>query len=693
MEREASALWQRAGTAAQARLGVTLNEDGGMAAVFSRHADAIWLCTFDPHDGREIDRWRLKGRDGAILHGFVPGLKAGTRYGLRADGPYEPSRGHWFDPAKLLADPYATRLDRAYRFAPELSAVRAAGVDTAPLVPRAIVEAAASAAEPFTGRPTPPKLIYEVAVKAFTKLHPDVPAHLRGDLRGLSHPACIEHMVRLGVSHVELMPIFPWIDERHLPPLGLSNAWGYNPVVMMALDPRLAPEGLDDLRHAVRALHEAGIAVLLDVVFNHTGESDELGPTLSMRGLDNSSYYRLDADGSGRFVNDTGCGNTLACDSEPVIGLVLDTMRHFVERAGVDGFRFDLAPVMGRGATGFSPDAPLLRAIAGDPVLGGVEVIAEPWDIGPGGYQVGAFPAPFREWNDKYRDDVRRFWKGEPGALGRFATRIAGSADIYASRRATPSAGVNFIAAHDGFTLRDLLSYTGKRNTANGEANRDGTNDNFSWNNGADGDAVDETIRARRVRDARALLATLLLSRGTPMLTAGDEFGRTQRGNNNAYAQDNETVWLDWPLADAGLAEFTAALVRLREALAPLHMDRFLTGKDLPEAPQGDGGLPDVAWWRADGREMGDGDWADGDILALTLSSRPGASDVERVFLAFNRAGELRPLVPPPPRRGFDWSLVLDSAASLARVEAKDVGFTGEAEARSVIALVERATE
>ena len=679
MIREASALW----TGSDTPLGVSLNEDGGCAAVFSRHAEKIWLCTFDPDSGQELERWRLKGRDGAIFHGFVPGLKAGARYGLRADGPYEPSRGHWFDPAKLLTDPYAKRLDRAYHFAPELSAPRASLIDTSSLVPRAIVEERADARVPSAGRRGPPRLIYEVAVKAFTKLHPGVPMHLRGTLQGLSQPVCLEHLARLGVSHIELMPIFAWLDERHLPPLGLSNAWGYNPVVMMALDPRLAPAGLNDLRQVVRTLHGASMSVLLDVVFNHTAESDVLGPTLSMRGLDNASYYRHDSDG--RLVNDTGCGNTLNCDSEPVMGLVLDTMRYFVEHAGVDGFRFDLATIMGRGASGFSADAALLQAIARDPVLGNVELIAEPWDIGPGGYQLGGFPAPFREWNDRYRDDVRRFWKGEFGALGDFATRFAGSADVFMPPRKAPSASINFVAAHDGFTLRDLVSYASKRNDANGEANRDGTDANFSWNNGADGDQVDAAVRARRTRDVRALLATLLLSRGTPMLTAGDEFGRTQRGNNNAYAQDNETTWLDWATADAGLAEFAAALVRLRATLAPLHADRFLTGE-----AGADGGLPDVAWWRADGQPMQAEDWANGDVLALTLAATQDGQ-IERVFIACNRSSERQTLTPPPPRSGFVWSLALDSAGSFARLEGKRYSFTGEAEARSVIALVETA--
>lgn len=678
MIREASALWN----GADAQLGVSLNEDGGCAAVFSRHAETIWLCTFDPVSGRELERWRLQGRDGAIFHGFVPGLKAGARYGLRADGPYEPSRGHWFDPAKLLTDPYAKRLDRTYRFAPELSAPRASQIDTASLVPRAIAEGRLGAQPPLAVGTNPPRLIYEVAVKAFTKLHPGVPAHLRGTLRGLSHPICVDHMVRLGVSHVELMPIFAWLDERHLPPLGLSNAWGYNPVVMMALDPRLAPAGLDDLRQAVRTLHDAGISVLLDVVFNHTAESDVLGPTLSMRGLDNASYYRHDADGG--LVNDTGCGNTLACDSEPVMGLVLDAMHYFVEQAGIDGFRFDLATIMGRSASGFSADAPLLQAIVSDPVLRGIELIAEPWDIGPGGYQLGGFPAPFKEWNDRYRDDVRRFWKGEFGALGDFATRIAGSADIFASERPAPSASINFVAAHDGFTLRDLVSYSGKRNDANGEGNRDGTDMNFSWNHGEDGDPVDEAIRARRSRDIRALIATLLLSRGTPMLTAGDESGRTQRGNNNAYAQDNETTWLDWATADAGLTEFAAALVQMRGSLAALHADRFLSG-----GPEAGGNLPDVTWWRLDGEPMQAEDWSDGDVLALTLAVTQAGSP-ERVFIAFNRSHERQTLTLPAPRQGFVWSLVLDSASSFARLDRKHCSFIGEAGARSVIVLIER---
>ena len=384
-------------------------------------------------------------------------------------------------------------------------------------------------------------------MRAFTMLHPEVPKKKRGTIAALAHPAIIKHMRKLGVSAVELMPITAWIDERHLPSLGLTNAWGYNPVGFMALDPRLAPGGLAELRQTVSALHEAGIGVFLDLVFNHTGESDELGPTLSLRGLDNQAYYRHVENNPGRLVNDTGTGNTLACDHPIVQELILDSLRHFVLNAGVDGFRFDLAPVLGRSGGSFDPRAPLLTAMRDDPVLKDRIMIAEPWDIGPDGYQLGNFPENFLEWNDRYRDDVRRFWRGDRGMVGALATRLAGSSDVFRKDGCERTRTVNFIAAHDGMTLADLSRYERKHNEANGEQNRDGHDENLSWNNGVEGESDGrEESRQRRARDSRALLSTLFASRGTIMLTAGDEFGRTQNGNNNAYAQDNEVTWLDW---------------------------------------------------------------------------------------------------------------------------------------------------
>ena len=538
--------------------GVELFRGGARFCVASRHAEAISVCLFDESD-RETERLRLARKDD-LFCGFIPNVRAGQRYGLRADGPWDPQRGHRFDPDKLLVDPYATRLDRPFRYDPALAARRGQGADTAALVPKAIVEPNV-AREALRREPIATRLVYEINVRAHTKLDPDVPLEMRGTLRGLCQPHVIERLARLGVSHVELMPIHAWIDERHLPPLGLSNAWGYNPVAFMALDPRLAPEGAEDLRRATAALGDAGIGVLLDVVFNHSGESDEQGPTLSLRGLDNALYYRHSPDGS--LVNDAGCGNILACDEKIVADLVLDSLRRFA-RAGVAGFRFDLATTLGRRAAGFDPQAPLLKAIAGDPVLGRLELIAEPWDIGPGGYQVGRFGAPWKEWNDRYRDDVRRFWRGDRGAAGAFATRICGSADLFAHDGRRPSANVNFVAAHDGFPLRDLVSYSHKQNWNNGEENRDGNSGEIAWNNGSEGETRDEATTARREADVRALLATLFLSRGTPMLTAGDEFGRTQNGNNNCYAQDNALTWLGWEKADLFLSDFVAGLTRLR---------------------------------------------------------------------------------------------------------------------------------
>ncbi|MFN3892125.1 MAG: glycogen debranching protein GlgX [Beijerinckiaceae bacterium] len=663
---------------APSHLGVRLAAEGASVAVYSRHADAIWFCLFDERGEREVARWRLGGRDGDVFHGFVPGVAAGARYGLRAEGPWEPSRGHRFDPLKLLADPYATRIDRPFRWSAELAFAREHAVDTAPFTPRCVVESEAPAAPRRPGSRKAPRLIYELPVRAFTALREDVAPRLRGTLGGLMQPGCIDHLVKLGVSHVELMPITAWMDEPHLERLGLSNAWGYNPASFFALDPRLARGGMEELCLAVARLHEAGIAVLLDVVFNHTAESDLEGPTLSLRGLDNATYYLHSNDSPGVLVNDTGCGNTLACNRPAGVRLVMDSMRYFVERAGVDGFRFDLAPVLGRSETGFSPHAPLLAAISQDPALRDLMLIAEPWDIGPGGYQMGAFPAPFMEWNDRFRDDVRRFWRGEFGAIGAFATRVAGSRDIFARSHRPPSASVNFAAAHDGFTLRDVVTYSHKHNEANGEQNRDGSSVNHSWNHGVEGPG-DDAVEQLRDRDVRALLATTILSLGAPMITAGDEFGRTQQGNNNAYCQDNAVTWLDWARADAGLIEFTAALVRLRARLRVLCADEPLRGA-------GEGGAqPGAVWLRLDGTPKQQSDWTDGDCLVL-LSAADDGGRMQRAIVAFNRANAPHALMLPQTRPGLRWMCALDSATGVCSVDTPAVHTLN---ARSVCVLVE----
>lgn len=532
--------------------------------VRSPDAAAVWLCVFD-EDDRENRHLMQRQGDDWVVELPVP---AGTRYGFRAEGAAP------FDPSKLLVDPRAAELDRPFAYDPRLGK---RGEDTAALVPKALVTLPLP---PLAHRPLvfrAGQLIYEINVRGFTMLHPDVPATQRGTVAALAHPSILAHLTKLGVGAVELMPIVAWIDERHLPPLGLGNAWGYNPVVPMALDPRLCPGGMGELRTTVEALRAHGIGTILDLVFNHTGESDLHGPTLSFRGLDDRCYARAP---DGTLINDAGTGNTLDFGYPPVRDLTLEALRHFVTQAGVDGFRFDLAPVIAR-SPGFDPGAPIFAAIAADPVLADRIMIAEPWDIGPGGYQLGRFPGDWLEWNDRFRDDVRRFWRGD-GSAGTLATRLVGSTDIFGD---DTTRGVSFIASHDGFTLRDAVTFKERRNHANGEDNRDGHHDEVSWDSG-DG--------AARQRDAKALLATLFAARGTIMLTAGDEFGRTQRGNNNAYAQHNDVTWLDWASRDRDLEDYVAGLSAWRRRHPELADPAI---------------RHDLHWYRLDGGAMQPDDW------------------------------------------------------------------------------------
>ena len=619
------------------------------------NATAIAVSIFDAA-GREIFRTPLPGRTGGVFHGRIAGLGPGTRYGLRSFGPWAPEHGYLFNPAKLLVDPYATALDRPFQLHPALFDSHGPDpTDTAPWVPKAIVEA-----EPPPLPDPPPfdwtgQVILELHVRGFTMRHPDIPPALRGTFAGLAHPAAIAHLTRLGVTAVELMPAAAWIDERHLPPLGLTNYWGYNPAAFMAPDPRLAPGGWADIRAAVLALRHAGIASILDVVLNHTGEGDAQGPTVSLRGLDDGLYYRRATGDPSRYVNDTGCGHTLALDRPPVWRLALDALRLWAVRGGFDGFRLDLAATLGRSATGFDPDAPLLAAIAADPVLSRRVLIAEPWDIGPGGYQTGAFPAAWGEWNDQYRDTVRRFWRGDSGTIGGLATRFAGSADIFAPRQRPLSRSINFVTAHDGFTLADLVSHAGKHNLANGESNRDGTDSNLSWNNGVEGPSQNPAIAAARARDARALLATLLLSRGTPMLSMGDECGRTQAGNNNAYAQDNAASWLDWEGMDQDCLLFASRLIALRRASPALCDPRPLTG-----SPMDSTGIPDVAWLTRDGHPMTPADWESDTAKTLIACLHAGEDTVLIVLHA--GSDPIEAILPEPPPRSR-WRIAIDSAS------------------------------
>jgi glycogen operon protein len=661
-------------TGAPEPLGVTLDETGANVAVFSAHADEIELCLFDADD-RETARIRLPARTGDVFHGHVAGLDDGQRYGFRAYGPDAPAEGHRFNGAKLLIDPYALALDRAPRLHPSQFAFgETAADDSAPFVAKAVMSRPRPAAQKLARQAPRNAIIYELHVKGFTAAHPDIPQQLRGRFAGLAHEAAIAHLKRLGVTTIELLPCAAWIDERHLPPLGLANYWGYNPIAWMAPDPRLAPGGWDEVRAAVEALHEAGLDVIVDVVFNHTGESDAFGPTLSLRGLDNATYYRL-AEEKSRYVNDAGCGNILAFERAAVVRLAMDALRAWATFGGVDGFRFDLATTLGRFPSGFDPDAPFLTALRQDPLLRELTLIAEPWDLGPGGYRLGQFPAPFAEWNDRYRDSVRRFWRKDAAGVGELATRFAGSEDLFARRR--PSSSVNFVTAHDGFTLRDLVTYERKGNEGNGEDNRDGTTDNLSWNNGVEGESDEPDIIAARERDQRNLLATLFFSRGTPMLAMGAELGHTQNGNNNAYAQDNETSWIDWTLADAGLIEATAKLIALRKAHPALRDDRFLDG-----AAQDDSLIPDVDWRRPDGAPMREEDWRRGDAptLIATLYAQG-----DRVLVILHRDAAPCGVTAPKARDGYCWRLAFDASEGEARVEAGDV----TAPARTAVLLVE----
>ncbi len=672
-------------------LGATPDRRGTNFALASINAERVELCLFDAAGGTEVERIRLPERTGDVWHGHVAGIGAGQLYGYRVYGPFDPARGHRFNHHKLLIDPYAKAIDRPFRLASSLYGhiqddprqdLSFNTMDSAPDMPKAIVAAPGAAAAP-TGPSVPweDTIIYELHAKGFTRLNPKVPEKLRGTLGGLAQPAVLEHLVKLGVTTIELMPLAAFIDERHLPPLGLNNYWGYNPVAFLAPEPRYMANGGNNLRATIAKLHEAGLEVIVDVVFNHSGESDELGPTICYRGIDNATYYRLKAGDPRFYSNATGCGHELAADRPIVLRLIMDAMRHWVTEFGVDGFRFDLATTMARGERGFDPNGPFLAALRQDPLLSPAKLIAEPWDVGPGGYQGGAFPAGMAEWNDQFRDDVRRFWQGTSG-IGPLASRLAGSSDRFSRPGRFPGDSINHVAAHDGFSLADLVSYTHKRNEANGEHNRDGTDQNHSWNHGIEGQSDDPAILAARHNDMRALLATLLVSRGTPMLRAGDELGQSQNGNNTAYAQDNATTWIDWGTAAqfADLTAFVQRLIALRKAHPALRRNRFLTGT------RADGAYKDATWRRADGAEFGAADWGNGArFIGLELFEAGEAAD-DHVYVLVNGGAALDATLPPATGQ---WKVALGStdAAHVAHT----IGVTLQVPARAVVVLTDDA--
>ncbi|MHC0466472.1 glycogen debranching protein GlgX [Kosakonia cowanii] len=612
-------------------LGAEVQSGGVNFSLFSAHAERVELCLFDA-EGNE-QRVDLPVRTGDIWHGFLPGAKAGQRYGYRVHGPWQPAQGHRFNPAKLLLDPCARRVEGEAVDSPLFHAGfdQPDPHDSAPLGLRSVVvnDAFDWEADKAPRTPWGNSVIYEAHVKGLTWLHPDIPQEIRGTYKALAHPVMIAWFKQLGITALELLPVAHFAHEQRLQRLGLSNYWGYNPLALFALHPAYAhdPEqAINEFRAAVKALHAAGIEVILDIVLNHSAETDLAGPTFSQRGIDNRSYYWIREDGD--YHNWTGCGNTLNLSQPGVVEYAHACLRYWVETFHIDGFRFDLAPVMGR-TPEFNPQAPLFAAIQNDPLLRDLKLIAEPWDIGEGGYQVGNFPAPFAEWNDHFRDAARRFWLTESLPMGAFAGRFAASSDLFKRNGRLPSATVNLVTAHDGFTLRDCVSFNHKHNQANGEDNRDGTNDNHSFNHGVEGLDASADVMARRRASQHALLATLLLSQGTPMLLAGDEMGHSQHGNNNAYCQDNVLTWLDWRQADQGLIDFTAALIKARSHIAALTDDAWWE--------EGDG---NVAWLNQHGRPLTPQEWQEGaPRLQILLSNN--------YLLVMNATSELAEIALP----------------------------------------------
>jgi len=669
-------------------MGATWDGAGVNFSLFSAHATSVELCLFDPTGGREVARLTLPEYTDQVWHGYLPEARPGLLYGYRVHGPYEPKNGHRFNRHKLLIDPYAKSLRGPLRWSDAHFGFRASSSrddlsfdrrDNARGMPKCeVVEGAFTWGDdrrPLT--PWPETIILEAHVKGLTQKHPGVEPRYRGTLAGLVAPAMLDHLVNLGVTAIELLPIHAFVNDRALVQRGKVNFWGYNTLGFFAPDPRyLATGAIDEMKTAVRRLHEAGIEVILDVVYNHTAEGNHLGPTLSFRGIDNLSYYRLDEDK--RFYTDyTGTGNTLNIDHPRVLQLVMDSLRYWATEMRVDGFRFDLATTLAREKQPFDQGSAFLDAVRQDPVLNEMKLIAEPWDLGPDGYRVGGFPPGWAEWNGQYRDVVRRFWKGDEGMLADMGSRLAGSSDIFGHGGRRPWASINFITAHDGFTLEDLVSYEAKRNADNGEDNRDGTDANYAWNCGVEGPSDDPPILALRRRQKRNLIASLLLSLGVPMLLSGDELGRTQQGNNNAYCQDNALSWVDW----AGITDddrrfqaFVTFLIRLRRDHHVFSRPQFLRG-----AEQSDG-LKDITWVTPEGREYAAGDWHKpyARCLGYLLNGRAGAyyrgassqRDVDVSFLVLiNAHHEDIPFHAPETSRPMRWEALVDTALETGLID------------------------
>jgi isoamylase len=660
-------------------LGATWDGKGTNFALFSANAAKVELCLFDRQGRQEVARIELQEFTDEIWHGYIPGLPPGTVYGYRVHGAYDPENGHRFNPNKLLLDPYARAHIGTLQWSPEVYGYTLGSPegdrsfdprDSAPFVPKCrVVETRFDWQSPGRLRvPWDQTIIYELHVRGFTKQHPQVPETLRGTFAGLCEPAVIDHIRGLGVNTIELMPVHTFLNDNHLLERGLTNYWGYNTIGFFAADPRYFSSGsIDEFKQLVDRFHTAGIGVILDVVYNHTAEGSEMGPTLSFRGIDNASYYRLVNGQKRYYLNHTGTGNVLDLSVPRVLQMVTDSLRYWVTEMKIDGFRFDLATTLAREAEDFDESSGFLDSCRQDPILSSVKLIAEPWDCGPGGYQVGRFLPGWAEWNDQYRNSVRSFWKGDEGEAATFATRLTASGDHFNRRGRKPWASINFVTAHDGFTLHDLVSYNERHNEANGEDGRDGHEDNRSWNCGVEGPTDDPGIIALRERQKRNLLATLLLSQGTPMLLGGDEFGRTQGGNNNAYCQDNPVGWVDWNIDERGraLMRFVTTLIFLRQNLPVLRRNRFLTGEYNPVLD-----VTDAKWLARDGQELTNENWNDPGLrcFGLVIDGRAQSSGIPRpssditlllVFNADHRDQDfLMPDIPGPDQ----WTCLLDTA-------------------------------
>jgi isoamylase len=660
-------------------LGASWDGNGANFALFSAHATGVELCLYDESGTEETARFDLPEFTNEIWHGYIPGIEPGTLYGYRVHGPYDPDQGHRFNPNKLLLDPYATGYAGELRWDPSVFGYQLESDDdttfderdSAPFMPKCVViDPSFTWKQERQGRTVPwdRTILYETHVRGFTRRYPKIPEAHRGTYKGIASPAVIAYIKSLGVTSVELLPIHAFINDSHLLERGLTNYWGYNSIGFFAPDPRYAHEPeqtLREFKEMVARFHEAGLEIILDVVYNHTAEGNERGPTLSFKGIDNATYYRLMPEQPRYYINDTGTGNTLNLSHMRVIQMVLDSLRYWVTETRVDGFRFDLGTILAREPNGFDNQSGFLKACCQDPVLDTVKLIAEPWDCGPGGYQVGGFPPGWAEWNDKFRDTVRDFWRGE-GSASELASRLTASGDCFNHRGRKPWASVNFITAHDGFTLNDLVTYNDKHNEANGEDNQDGSNDNRSWNCGVEGPTDDPDINALRLRQLKNLLATLLLAQGTPMLVAGDEFGRTQGGNNNAYCQDSEIGWLDWEIGDKGrtLTAFVQQLIELRRKYPILRRGRFPTGEYNEEL-----GLKDVTWINASGAEMEDEGWADDNMrcFGMLIDGRAQPTGLRKrgedatLLLVMNGHHDLVEFTLPEVTGGGEWSLKMDT--------------------------------